>query len=117
VSRRSLLGRWVVEPPYVVVIEAKRDDFWRGWGQCLAALLAAQKMNDIPKLTLYGIATNGRQWEFGKLKGNTFTRDTRSFALMHLEELYGAVHFVFRALSIASAGFVAFGVSGVRCFS
>lgn len=95
VSRRSLLGRWVVEPPYLVVVEAKRDDFWRGWGQCLAALLAAQKLNDIPELTLYGIATNGRSWEFAKLKGNTFTRDLLPFSLRNVEELCGAVHFVF----------------------
>jgi hypothetical protein len=66
-----------------------------GWGQCLAALLAAQKLNNISELTLYGIATNGRSWKFGKLEGSTFTRDTRSFTLMHREELCGAIHFVF----------------------
>ncbi|MGH7224269.1 MAG: hypothetical protein ACRELF_13645, partial [Gemmataceae bacterium] len=75
VGRLSPLGRWVVQPPYIVVIEAKRDDFVRGWGQCLAALLAAQKLNNLPELTLYGIATNGLFWQFGKLEGATFTQD------------------------------------------
>jgi hypothetical protein len=91
----SPLGRWVVQPPYIVVIEAKRDDFERGWAQCLAALLAAQKLNDLPELTLYGITTTGRSWEFGKLEGATFTQDTRSFAWSHREELCAALHFVF----------------------
>jgi hypothetical protein len=95
VSPLSPLGRFVVQPPYIVVIEAKRDDFERGWAQCLAALLAAQKLNNLPELTLYGTTTNGRFWEFGKLEGSTFTRDARSFSWSHLEEVYAALHYVF----------------------
>ena len=95
IARKSVLGRLVMELPYLVVMEAKRDDFVRGWAQCLAAMLAAQKLNNIPELTLYGITTNGRLWEFGKLEGAKFTKDSRSFALMHLEELRGAISFVF----------------------
>ncbi|MHB1422216.1 MAG: hypothetical protein ACYC3I_03255 [Gemmataceae bacterium] len=95
VSRRSSLGRWGVEPPYVIVIEAKRDDFERGWGQCLAALLAAQKLNNLPELTFYGIATNGRSWEFGKLEGATFNHDSLPFSSRNVEELCAALHFVF----------------------
>lgn len=94
-SRRSPLGRWGVEPPYVVVIEAKRDDFERGWSQCLAALLAAQKLNDLPELALYGITTNGRTWEFGKLEGATFTKDPQAFVWSRPEDLCAALHFVF----------------------
>jgi hypothetical protein len=95
ISRLSPLGRWIMEPPYIVVIEAKRDDFVRGWGQCLAALLAAQKLNSLPELTLYGIATNGLTWEFGKLEGATLTREPLPFSLRNLEELCAALHFVF----------------------
>jgi len=95
IARCSPLGRWIMDQPYLLVMEAKRDDPERGWSQCLAALLAAQKLNNLPELTLHGITTNGRVWEFGKLEGATFTRDTRSFSLMHLEELCGALHFVF----------------------
>lgn len=91
----SPLGPFVVQPPYIVIFEAKRDDPESGWGQCLAALLAAQKLNNLPELTLYGITTNGRFWEFGKLEGGTFTRDARSFSWSHLEEVYAALHFVF----------------------
>lgn len=95
VGRRSPLGRWVVEPPYIVVVEAKRDDFDRGWAQCLAALLAAQKLNNLPELTLYGITTNGLLWQFGKLDGSAFLRDTRSFAWSQVEVVCAALHFVF----------------------
>lgn len=84
-----------MEPPYLVVVEAKRDDPERGWSQCLAALLAAQKLNDLPELILYGITSNGRSWEFGKLDGATFTRDPRPFTWTDVETLCGVVHFVF----------------------
>jgi hypothetical protein len=95
VGRLSPLGRWVMEPPYIVVTEAKRDDFLRGWGQCLAGLLAAQKLNNLPELTLYGITTNGRSWDFGKLEGTTFTREPLPFGLRNPEELCASLHFVF----------------------
>ena len=91
----SPLGRWIVQPPYIVVIEAKRDDPEHGWSQCLAALLAAQKLNSVPELTLYGITTNGRFWDFGKLEGATFTREPLPFSLRNLEEVCAALHFVF----------------------
>jgi hypothetical protein len=95
VGRLSPLGRWVVGQPFILVVEAKRDDPERGWSQCLAALLAAQKLNNLPELTLYGIATNGRSWEFGKLKGTTFTREPLPFSLRNPEELCAALHFAF----------------------
>ena len=91
----SPLGRWVVQPPYIVVVEAKRDDPERGWSQCLGALLAAQKLNNLPELTLYGITTNGRSWEFGKLGGSTLVRDPRAFTWSQVEEVCAALHFVF----------------------
>jgi hypothetical protein len=94
-ARRSPLGIFVVDKPYLLVVEAKRDDFARGWGQCLAAMLAAQKLNDMPEQTLHGIATNGRFWEFGKLHAATFTRDNRAFALQDLDLLCAAVYYMF----------------------
>src|ERR1700740_2633040 len=36
-ARRSPLGM-VQDQPYVLVVEAKKDDFDGGWGQCLAAM-------------------------------------------------------------------------------
>jgi hypothetical protein len=50
VAQRSPRGKIVLEKPYVIVVEAKKDNFEEGWGQCLAEMLAAQKLNnDISK--------------------------------------------------------------------
>jgi hypothetical protein len=92
VARRSPLGLNVMDRPYLLVVEAKRDDFIRGWGQCLAAMLAAQNLNkpDVP--TIHGIVTNGRFWEFGRLEGNVFTQERRSFPLHELDTLAAVIH-------------------------
>src|SRR5207249_6154452 len=91
VARQSPLGHVVMEEPYLLVVEAKKDDFERGWGQCLAALLAAQRINKTPRQTLYGIATNGRSWEFGNLQDQQFTQDLRAYGLADLDQLCAAV--------------------------
>lgn len=94
VARRSALGPLIFDLPYLLVVEAKEDDFTRGWGQCLAAMLAAQKLNDAPDPTFLGITTNGRGWEFGQLQGDVFTQDLRPFSLQDLDGLSAALHFV-----------------------
>jgi hypothetical protein len=94
VARRSPLGPVIFDLPIVLVIEAKKDDFTHGWGQCLAALLAAQKLNDAPDQTFYGITTNGRGWEFGQLHGDRFTQDPRPYSVQDLDVLAAAIHFV-----------------------
>lgn len=54
--------------PYVVVAEAKKDDFEQGWGQCLIALKTADILNAQQKqrFDLFGIVSSGKVWEFGK---------------------------------------------------
>jgi hypothetical protein len=94
VARRSPLGPLIMDLPYLLVVEAKKDDFIRGWGQCLAAMLAAQKLNDVPDQTFYGITTNGRVWELGQLRGDVFTQDLRPFSLQDLDGLAAALHFI-----------------------
>ncbi len=95
VARRSPLGPLIVDQPYLLVVEAKKDDFTRGWGQCLAAMFAAQKLNDLPEQTIYGITTNGQVWQFGQLHTDVFTQDPRSFTLEDVDRLGAALHFVF----------------------
>ena len=59
-ARRSLLGTEVMEKPLLMVMEAKKDDFDWGWAQCLAAMIAAQKLNNSQTMVIHGITTTGR---------------------------------------------------------
>ena len=95
VARRSPLGPLILDQPYLLIVEAKKDDFTRGWGQCLAAMLAAQKLNAGAEQTVYGMTTNGQVWQFGQLHAEVFTLDTRSFTLEDVDSLAASLHFVF----------------------
>jgi hypothetical protein len=93
-TKRSALGL-VREKPYLLVVEAKKDDFDAGWGQCLAALLAAQQLNGDERQTLYGVVSNGDLWQFGKLLGSRFIRDLRSVTITDLPALFAALNYLF----------------------
>jgi len=97
VCKRSEFGPFYPTPPYLLVVEAKLSDFARAWGQCLAGMLAAQKVNGTPDRPIYGIATDGRAWEFGLLLAAEFTRDPQGYALATLDMLGQALHNLFRA--------------------
>ena len=97
VAERTVLGPFGMGPPYLLIVEAKKDDFTRGWAQCLAAMIAAQKINNTPDRTIYGGSTNGQGWQFGHLQGDAFTRDPRLFSIKDLDGLAGALHFLLSA--------------------
>ncbi len=67
ISSKSELGKTVLETPLVIVAEAKKNDFEQGWAQCMAEMVAAQKINNDGEFPVYGIVTDGKLWEFGKL--------------------------------------------------
>jgi hypothetical protein len=95
VAQRSPRGKVVLEKPYVIVVEAKKDNFEEGWGQCLAEMLAAQKLNNDSNKKLFGIVSNGKLWEFGVLQEEMFTKNRKYYVLDNLGELMGAVNFLF----------------------
>lgn len=52
-----------IEGAPFVLVEAKQDNFDAAWGQCLAEMIAAQRLNNLPDLVIYGITCNGdRGW-------------------------------------------------------
>ncbi len=104
ISTKSELGKTVVGSPLILLVEAKKNDFDQGWGQCLAELVAAQKINaekvnDGATLPVYGIVTDGTLWQFGRLIGDTFTQNRTDFALANLSTLFGAVDSVFKSVT------------------
>ena len=93
-SRRSPLGKTVLDKPIVILVEAKRNDFEQGWGQCLAELIAAQKLNKNTDLSIYGIVTDGNLWQFGRLTEQTLQKNKRSYTIDDLPQLIGSLEFV-----------------------
>jgi hypothetical protein len=101
IGTRSELGKTYLEMPLVIVAEAKKNDFEQDWGQCLAELIAAQKLNRNARLAVYRIVTDGKLWEFGKLLGNVFTKNIESYTVDYLAKLFGALNAIFQAVVAA----------------
>jgi hypothetical protein len=96
-AERTDYDNAVVGPPILVAIEAKKDNFEEGWGQCAAEMVAATKANEANNCTftkIYGIVTNGDKWEFAQLENNTFTKNIAYIDVMDLDKLFNAIHFV-----------------------
>ncbi len=98
VCKVSEFGQTIPDVPVLLVAEAKLDDFEKAWGQCGAAMLAAQKLNQSPDVPVYGLATNGGSWQFGVLLGRELTVDPNATSLSTLDVLFQRLHAVFRAV-------------------
>lgn len=96
VTKRNPLATIVFDKPYFLVVEAKQDKFEEGWGQCLAELVAVQRINDELDKTVFGIVSNGKVWQFGKLNLETFTRNRNFYTIQDLDKLFAAVNYVFQ---------------------
>ncbi len=99
ISTRSELGMLTVGTPLIILVEAKKNDFEEGWGQCLAELVAAQKINADTNIPVYGIVSDGERWQFGKLVNDAFIQNRTGFSIDNLPVLFGAINAVFKAAS------------------
>lgn len=95
-AKRSPLGKVVFDKPYFLLVEAKQDKFNEGWAQCLAEMIAAQRLNDELNIVIFGIVSNGKDWEFGKLEANIFTRNKTFYTIQELDKLFAVVNYVFQ---------------------
>ncbi|MFM7886193.1 MAG: hypothetical protein ACKPCM_05775, partial [Pseudanabaena sp.] len=94
-ARRSPLGKVVFDRPYFMLVEAKQDNFEAAWGQCIAEMVAAQRLNAELDLTIFGITSNGDRWQLGKLEKQTFTRNATFFSIQETDKLAAVVNYVF----------------------
>jgi hypothetical protein len=94
IAKRSPLSIRVMDTPLAMIMEAKKNDFDMGWGQCLAAMHAAQRLNGDLQRIVYGGVSDGFIWRFGKLQGQTFVRHPQPYDLSRLDELFAALNHV-----------------------
>ena len=83
-----------ISMPLICVSEAKVDNFTTAWGQTLAEMVACQKL--FPNMVLYGFASNGEMWQFGKLDNNIFTQDTNTYNIANqTDKIAGLLNHIF----------------------
>ncbi len=101
IATKSELGMTVVGTPLIMLVEAKKNDFEQGWAQCLAEMVAAQKINADPDVPVYGIVSDGTFWQFGRLVADAFTQNHTNFSTDNLPVLFGAINAVFKEVNTA----------------
>jgi len=106
-AKRSPLGKVVFDKPYLLLVEAKQDKFEEGWGQCLAEMIAAQRLNEDPQMTVYGIVSNGDRWQFGKLEADIFIKNVKFYTIQDLEQLFAAVNYIFQQCELQLESWIA----------
>ncbi len=81
-----------VVAPVMVIVEAKNENVMGGLGQCAAAMVAAQRFNAKrnPQIdTIYGAVSNGSEWKFLRLRGNSLEFDLTDFRHNDPDRLLG----------------------------
>ena len=113
----ALRGNQKYKLPIVCLGEAKKDDFTGGWGQVGAEMYAAQLANvnkiredkeknnqifnkklesKIKNITIYGLVSNGTDWEFGKLENNNFIiNKSKIIAPDNLQKVFDTLNWMF----------------------
>lgn len=94
IARQSKLGNIILDKPLLAVVEAKKDDFEGGWAQCALEMYTIQKINQNDVIPIFGIVSNGDNWEFGKLVGAEFSKHSKPLFLYELDELYAGLRFI-----------------------
>jgi hypothetical protein len=94
VARRSQMGKIFLEKPFLIIVEAKKDNFEEGWAQCISEMIAAQKINQTTT-AIFGIVSTGMIWEFGILNANNFTKEIVIYTIQNLKLLFAAIRYMF----------------------
>jgi hypothetical protein len=90
-ASKSAQGKIIMGTPFLAVVEAKRDDFTAGWGQCGAEMYAIQQLNQKPEMEILGIVSNGDYWQFAFLQGNVFRKCKNHYVIENLDAIYNVI--------------------------
>ena len=85
-------SQFSLQAPVILLVEAKRDDFLVGLGQCVAEMVAAQRFNAEEGNNIacvYGTITSGINWLFLKLEGKKLYIDMNSYQISQCDTILG----------------------------
>ncbi len=81
-----------IKGPVLVVVEAKNEDMKKGYAQCIAEMIAAERFNEREGTTverIYGVVTIGELWRFMELEDAKVRLDARSYHIDRLSKIMG----------------------------
>jgi hypothetical protein len=81
-----------IQSPVMMVVEAKNENIIGGLGQCMAAMVAAQRFNQQtgPAISeIFGTVTTGTNWRFLKLRNHTVWLDNTEYYIRDIDKILG----------------------------
>ena len=82
-----------ITSPVIAIAEAKNDYLRSGFGQCVAAMVAAREFN-ADATVIHGVVTTGSEWQFATLAGTDLTFDTRVYLSTELPAIMGILAYL-----------------------
>lgn len=82
----------LVRAPILMMVEAKNEDMKKGYAQCMAEMIAAQRFNAMegtPTESIYGAVTTGEKWKFMRLEETTVRVDVVDHYIQDIEKIMG----------------------------
>jgi hypothetical protein len=89
----------ILTAPVVAIVEAKNDNLRSGYGQCIAATVAAQEYNRKTGNSVgdvFGVVTTGSAWKFLKLRETEVVIDIHEYYIVDLERIIGILTHMLR---------------------
>ncbi len=71
VTSKDKLGLNTFQKPLLITVEAKNDDYAKGWSDAYRQLMVARLLNENNEIPIYALVSIGEGWQIGKLDGNT----------------------------------------------
>ena len=87
-------NQYFLTAPAITIVEAKKSVLQNGYGQCVAEMIAARIFNEkkgILQKRIYGIVTNGLNWQMMKLENNIVSIENRELNLDDLNVILGII--------------------------
>ena len=82
----------ILLPPFLVVVEAKKDNIAGSHGQCAAEMVAALRVNvrsGSGVETIHGCVTTGTNWKFLTLRGTHLDIDVAEYQIPQVDRICG----------------------------
>lgn len=86
--------------PIITLVEAKNDNLKNGLPQCIAEMIAASIFNESQSnniTTIYGVVTNGNQWQFMKFLENNVYIDFTDYYISNPEKIIGILVYLVKS--------------------
>ncbi len=95
VTPKDKTGANSFQKPLLITVEAKNDDYEKGWADVYRQLIVARLLNENNELPIYAIVSIGKGWEFGKLDGKIIHKHPLGIGLDNPNKLLGVLDFIF----------------------